>query len=197
MAVAPRDSRADLRIARPRGQLRVSATDDFAPGVRGFVQRWASACDGPGHHRGARALTKPNTLRYPIEKLTLSPRWRGALRLTGILGRDEIPLIGTLPPEYNGLIDGLYQSEQLPPCVGNCPANVDARGQSYFLAEDQSAEAYELVRDAQHHARAFSAGSATTRARPRARATTTTSRSPSARFTASPTSATRRSAKSA
>ena len=31
--------------------------------------------------------------------------------------------------------------------MGNCPANVDARGQSYFLAEEKVAEAYELVRD--------------------------------------------------
>ena len=31
--------------------------------------------------------------------------------------------------------------------MGNCPANVDARGQSFFLADDKAAEAYELVRD--------------------------------------------------
>lgn len=92
-------------------------------------------------------MGKPETLRYPFEKLTLSPRWRGALRLTGILGRDEIPVIRGAFDEYNGVVERLYQSQHLPPCVGNCPANVDARGQAYYLAEDKTAEAYELVRE--------------------------------------------------
>ncbi|HEY5540909.1 MAG TPA: FAD-dependent oxidoreductase [Coriobacteriia bacterium] len=121
-------------------------TDEYAPGVRGFFQRWKSVFAGMAI-TGKRATGKVETLRYPFEKLTLSPRWRGALRLKGILGRDDIPTIRSVPQEYNGLIDRLYTENHLPPCVGNCPANVDARGQSYFLAEDKVAEAYELVRD--------------------------------------------------
>lgn len=147
MAVEPKETRTDpLSRTSTVERVRVSATDDYAPGVRGFFQRWASAWTGLTI-TGRRAFTKPLTVRYPDEKLTLSPRWRGPLRLTGILGRDDIPTIQTLPPDYNSHIDELYTAEKLPPCVGNCPANVDARGQAYFLAENNIAEAYELVRE--------------------------------------------------
>lgn len=126
--------------------MKISVTNDFAPGIKGFFERWASMFTGLGI-TARRSGIKAKTLRYPLERLTLSPRWRGALRLTGILGRDDIPAIESLPPEYNSLIDDLYRADRLPPCVGNCPANVDARGQAYFLAEDRVAEAYELVRE--------------------------------------------------
>jgi NADPH-dependent glutamate synthase beta subunit-like oxidoreductase len=127
-------------------RLKVSVTDEFSPGVRGFFERWASIFTGLGV-TARRATPKPSTLRYPFEKLTMSPRWRGALRLTGVLGVDDIPEISALAPEYNALIEELYHLDHLPPCVGNCPANVDARGQAYYLADDKPAEAYELVRD--------------------------------------------------
>jgi NADPH-dependent glutamate synthase beta subunit-like oxidoreductase len=127
-------------------RLKVSVTDDYSPGVRGFFERWASVFTGLGI-TARRATIKPTTLRYPIEKLTMTPRWRGALRLTGILGRDDIPALEAAPDEYNAFVDDLNKSGHLPPCMGNCPANVDARGQSYYLAEDKIAEAYELVRD--------------------------------------------------
>ncbi len=126
--------------------LNVSVTNDFAPGVRGFFERWSSMFTGMAI-TGKRMGVKPTTLRYPEERLTLSPRWRGALRLTGILGRDDIPTIASAPPVYNAVIDELYKTDNLPPCVGNCPANVDARGQAYHLADDRVAEAYELVRE--------------------------------------------------
>ena len=141
------DSRNDPVDRTPTEvRLSVSATDDFAPGVRGFFQRWASAWTGLSI-TGRRSFTPPKTLRYPAEKLTLSPRWRGPLRLTGILGRDDIPTIEALPSEYNALVESMYKADTLPPCAGNCPANVDARGQSYYLAEGRVGEAYELVRD--------------------------------------------------
>ena len=128
-------------------RLRVSVSNEYSRGVRGFLERWKSVFSGLAI-TGRRATTvKPQTVRYPFEKITLSPRWRGALRLTGILGRDDIPVISAMPQAYNGLIDRLYAEDHLPPCVGNCPANVDARGQSYFLAEEKIAEAYELVRE--------------------------------------------------
>jgi len=126
--------------------ITVSVTDDFSPGVTGFIQRWRSLLVGYGI-TGRRALEPATTLRYPHEKVTISPRWRGALRLRGILGRDEIGLLKASPPVYNDLIDELYSADRLPPCVGNCPANVDARGQGYLLAEGRAAEAYELVRE--------------------------------------------------
>ena len=127
-------------------RLKVSATDEYSPGVRGFLERWKSLFAGMAI-TAKRAVSTPKTLRYPIEKLTLSPRWRGPLRLTGILGRDEIPTIESLPQVYNELIEDLYKAEHLPPCVGNCPANVDARAQAFYLAENRPAEAYELVRE--------------------------------------------------
>lgn len=125
--------------------IAVSVTDDFSSGVRGFVERWRSVATGLGI-TGRRAMTKPETLRYPAEKITLSPRWRGALRLSGVLGRESVPLVQGPAKEYNALIEGLHDAERLPPCVGNCPANVDARGQSYLLADDDAVGAYELVR---------------------------------------------------
>ncbi|MEN6430651.1 MAG: FAD-dependent oxidoreductase, partial [Coriobacteriales bacterium] len=93
------------------------------------------------------AFGKPVTIRYPTERSVLSPRWRGALKLRGVLGKDEVKLVRTVAPEYNRALQELYEADRLPPCVGNCPANVDARGQNYLIADDRVAEAYELVRD--------------------------------------------------
>ncbi len=126
--------------------LTIDVSNDFSEGVAGFFERWKSLLTGLGI-TGRHALQPVTTLRYPREKLTLSPRWRGALRLRGVLGRDEISIISELPTDYNLLIEELYRDERLPPCVGNCPANVDARGQGYFLGEGKAPEAYELVRD--------------------------------------------------
>lgn len=126
-------------------RLAVKVTDEYSPGIKGFVERWASLVTGLAI-TARKSTIKPDTLRYPLEKLTLSPRWRGPLRLTGVLGRDEIGAIEAPVTEYNAHIEELLRTDHLPPCVGNCPANVDARGQSYFLAEDMPGEAYELVR---------------------------------------------------
>jgi len=147
MAVKPTVARV-LAPDRTSTEVRVSvsATNEFSDGVRGFFERWSSLLTGM-RITAKRAMEPHTTLNYPAEKIELSPRWRGALRLTGILGKDDIPTIESLPPDYNGLIDNLNRIEQLPPCVGNCPANVDARGQAYHLAEDRVGEAYELVRD--------------------------------------------------
>jgi NADPH-dependent glutamate synthase beta subunit-like oxidoreductase len=92
-------------------------------------------------------MRRPVTVRYPEVRVEISARWRGALRLRGVLGRDEIPLLQSAPPEYNELIDGIYRAERLAPCIGNCPANVDARGQAFLIADNHVGEAYELVRE--------------------------------------------------
>lgn len=126
-------------------RVSVSATDDYSPGLAGFIERWKSAFTGL-RITSMKAAEKPTTLRYPAEKLELSPRWRGALRLTGVLGKDEIPLIKAEAPEYNALVEDLLGKDHLPPCVGNCPANVDARAQSFYLADDNPGDAYEIVR---------------------------------------------------
>ncbi|MDY0088108.1 MAG: hypothetical protein RBS78_06150, partial [Coriobacteriia bacterium] len=78
----------------------VNVTNDFPGGAAGFFARWRSLLTGLGI-TGRRALGPATTLRYPHEKVALSPRWRGALHLRGILGVDEIPMIETAPPQYN------------------------------------------------------------------------------------------------
>ncbi len=123
----------------------VSVSNDFSPGVRGFVEKWRSLLVGM-RITGGRAVGSPTTLEYPFKKFVVSPRWRGALRLRGILGRDEIPVFEGASSTYNDLIDEAWRTDRLPPCVGNCPANVDARGQNFLMAEDRAVEAYELVR---------------------------------------------------
>lgn len=126
--------------------IHINVSDQDRGGVQGFVDSWKSMLTGM-RITGMRAMGPDKTLRYPEVKIELSPRWRGALYLRGLLGRDEIPLITGASTEYNAVIEGLHTEDRLPPCVGNCPANVDARGQSYYLAEGMSAEAYELVRE--------------------------------------------------
>ncbi|HEX9093056.1 MAG TPA: FAD-dependent oxidoreductase [Coriobacteriia bacterium] len=124
-----------------------SVTTDQVRGARGFVQAWASIATGLGITARKATTEKPHTLRYPFEKVQLSPRWRGALRLRGALGRDEVPVLRSAAGVYNEVIEGLYKVDRLPPCVGNCPANVDARSQNALIAEDRAADAYELVRE--------------------------------------------------
>ncbi len=126
--------------------MAVNATNDYPSGAAGIFARVRSLLTGLTI-TGRQALRPVGTVRYPREKVVLSPRWRGALRLRGVLGRDEISVLSAGPPAYNALIDGLYRENRLPACVGNCPANVDARGQGYLLGEGKPSEAYELVRE--------------------------------------------------
>ncbi len=130
----------EVRVTRT-----ITVSDDYAPGVRGFGQKWRSLLTGMAI-TGRKSVGRPTTLKYPFEKFAVSPRWRGALRLQGVLGRDDVPLLQASPPEYNASIDEAWRAERLAPCVGNCPANVDARGQNFLMAEDRTTEAYELVR---------------------------------------------------
>ncbi|MHB1340340.1 MAG: FAD-dependent oxidoreductase [Coriobacteriia bacterium] len=127
-------------------QTPTSVSDESPRGLKGFFTGARSIATGLGITARV-SMTKPKTIRYPAEKWTVSPRWRGALRLRGVLGHDEIPLISEPSAAYNAVIEDLYSAERLPPCVGNCPANVDARGQGFLIAEDRIPEAYELVRD--------------------------------------------------
>lgn len=125
--------------------IAVSVTDEEPHGVRGVLDGLKSLGVGLSI-TGRRALSRPRTVRYPFERVELPSRWRGALHLTGLLGRDPVPLITGDADGYNALIESLYRGERLPPCVGTCPANVDARGQAYLLADDDAVGAYELVR---------------------------------------------------
>lgn len=135
-----------MAVIREDIQTPASVSDEYSSGAKGFIEKVRSLVTGLGIT--ARISTeKPTTIRYPAEKWTVSPRWRGPLRLRGVLGNDEIPLIRDASTAYNAIIEDLYTAERLPPCVGNCPANVDARGQGFLIAEDRIPEAYELVRD--------------------------------------------------
>lgn len=115
-------------------------------GLDAFVSGWRSMVTGLGI-TARRSMETPKTLRYPFVKLTMNPRWRGALRLRGVLGREDVALVSARPPHHNELIASLLAAERLAPCMGTCPANVDARGQNYLIADGRVAEAYELVRE--------------------------------------------------
>jgi len=147
MAVEPigKGSTSERVTNRSAVPISVNVSDEFSPGIAGFIERWKSLSTGLGI-TAKRSIPPANTLRYPTVKLEMTPRWRGALVLRGALGRDEIPILEDPSPVYNAQIDALYRKERLAPCVGNCPANVDARGQNYFIAENRHIEAYELVR---------------------------------------------------
>jgi len=134
-----------MAVERNRFKVPPTVSDESATGVKGFFEGARSLLTGLGITAKA-STTKPITVRYPAEKLTLTNRWRGTLHLTGALGRDEIEIVSAPPHEYNALIDRLYREGKLSPCEGNCPANVDPRGQAYLIAEDRVPEAYELVR---------------------------------------------------
>ncbi|MDZ4654673.1 MAG: FAD-dependent oxidoreductase [Coriobacteriia bacterium] len=135
-----------MAVERDRLKVPETVSDEYSPGVKGIFEGARSLLTGLGIT--ARASRRaPVTVRYPAEKLAISNRWRGPLYLRGALGRDAIDLISAPPDEYNGVVDGLYREDRLSPCMGNCPANVDARGQSFLVAEDRAPEAYELVRE--------------------------------------------------
>lgn len=71
---------------------------------------------------------KKITLNYPFVKYEMTPRFRGALQLKGMLGETK-----ACPP-----------SNVMPPCMSRCPANVDARGYLNLVAKGRYREAYEL-----------------------------------------------------
>ncbi len=153
MAVKPTPVADDRRehigapVATPtQVPISVSVADEFPPGIAGFAAKAISLVTGLGI-TARRAIAPPKTLSYPKEKYPISPRWRGPLVLRGVLGREGIDLIDSPSVDYNATIDALHSEQRLAPCVGNCPANVDARGQNYLMADGHHIAAYELVRD--------------------------------------------------
>ncbi len=134
-------------VSRPdaeSGVLNVSGTPKR--GLDAFLSAWRSIFAGLSI-TARRSLEKPQTLRYPFVKMTMNPRWRGALRLRGVLGFDDVALISAEPTHHNEAIASLLAIDRLAPCMGTCPSNVDARGQNYLIADGKVAEAYELVRE--------------------------------------------------
>ena len=135
-----------MAVNREPTRTPASVTDEYSPGLRGLIEAGQSLLTGI-RITAAAARRHPVTVRYPAEKLIVSDRWRGALRLRGVLGRDDIAPISSTPEGYLPQIAALHAADRLPPCVGNCPANVDARGQAALLADGRVIEAYGLVRE--------------------------------------------------
>ena len=100
-----------------------------------------------GHARTLKQMVSPPvTHMYPDEPAELSPRWRGPLRLRGVMDDQRPPVTDAPPLAFNDLMTALHDEQRVAPCMGGCPANVDARGQNALVAEGRYAEAYDLVR---------------------------------------------------
>lgn len=76
------------------------------------------------------------TYNYPIKIKEVFSRWRGKVRVRAF---------NTLETIYNRS-ENMYRSFNLPPCVGGCPANVDARGYVVLAGEGKFIEALNIER---------------------------------------------------
>src|SRR5665648_8951 len=100
-----------------------------------------------GHMETLKQMVSPPVTRmYPKEPAQLSPRWRGPLRLRGVMDHEPPPVTDAEPLEFNDLMTELHEQRRIAPCQGGCPANVDARGQNALVAAGRYIEAYNLVR---------------------------------------------------
>lgn len=106
---------------------------------------WVSLAKGS--YETLRELFRPAvTRRYPQDPAEISPRWRGPLRLRGVMDEQPPPVTDAPPEDFNPLMQELHAEKRVAPCMGGCPANVDARGQNALVAAGRAAEAYEVVR---------------------------------------------------
>src|SRR5665811_1579985 len=110
-----------------------------------LIKPWVSLAKGSSETL-KEFFRPPVTRRYPEEPADLSSRWRGPLRLRGIMDDQPPPVTDATPEEFNGLMQELHATNKVAPCMGGCPANVDARGQNALAAAGRAAEAYDLVR---------------------------------------------------
>ena len=110
-----------------------------------LIKPWVSLAKGTSETL-KEFFRPPVTRRYPEEPADLSSRWRGPLRLRGIMDDQPPPVTDATPEEFNGLMQELHATNKVAPCMGGCPANVDARGQNALAAAGRAAEAYDLVR---------------------------------------------------
>ncbi len=100
-----------------------------------------------GHMETLKQMVSPPVTRmYPKEPAQLSPRWRGPLRLRGVMDHEPPPVTDAEPLGFNDLMTELHEQRRIAPCQGGCPANVDARGQNALVAAGRYIEAYNLVR---------------------------------------------------
>ncbi|MCL5942309.1 MAG: NAD(P)-binding protein, partial [Actinobacteria bacterium] len=110
-----------------------------------LLKPWLSIAKG-GVQTFRQMVSPPTTILYPYEPAPLSPRWRGPLRLRGVMDDQQPPVTDAPPLEFNDLMNELHEQRKIAPCQGGCPANVDARGQNALVAAGRTIEAYNLVR---------------------------------------------------
>lgn len=110
-----------------------------------LVKPWVGIAKGHAETM-KRMVSPPVTRMYPHEPAQLSPRWRGPLRLRGVMDAEPPPITDAPPLEFNDLMTELHEEQRIAPCQGGCPANVDARGQNALVAAGRYIEAYNIVR---------------------------------------------------
>ncbi len=110
-----------------------------------LIRPWVAIAKG-GIETFKQMVSPPITIQYPTEPATLAPRWRGPLRLRGVMDDEPPPVTDAGPLEFNDLMTDLHDQSRIAPCQGGCPANVDARGQNALVAAGRDIEAYNIVR---------------------------------------------------
>ncbi|GAB4250865.1 MAG: hypothetical protein Kow00129_11710 [Thermoleophilia bacterium] len=110
-----------------------------------IIRPWVSIVKGTGET--LRRMVRPaETLQYPYEPSRVDARWRGPLRFRGVMDDQEPPVTDAGPLEFNDLLNELHDQQKVAPCIGGCPANVDARGQNALVAAGREVEAYQITR---------------------------------------------------
>jgi len=110
-----------------------------------LLKPWVSFAKG-GAQTFRQMLTPSITRMYPHEPAEVHYRWRGPLRLRGVMDELPPPVTDAPPLEFNALMTELHDQSRVAPCMGGCPANVDARGQNALAATGREVEAYDVVR---------------------------------------------------
>ncbi len=110
-----------------------------------LIRPWVSIAKGSAA-TFKQMVSPPTTIIYPYEPARPEPRWRGPLRLRGVMDLEPPPVTDAGPLEFNDLMTGLHDEQRIAPCQGGCPANVDARGQNALVAAGRALEAYNIVR---------------------------------------------------
>src|SRR5665811_2540307 len=72
-----------------------------------LIKPWVSLAKGSSETL-KEFFRPPVTRRYPEEPADLSSRWRGPLRLRGIMDDQPPPVTDATPEEFNGLMQELH-----------------------------------------------------------------------------------------
>ncbi|MCL6472660.1 MAG: FAD-dependent oxidoreductase [Firmicutes bacterium] len=112
-----------------------------------FIDAWKSIFIG--HSITGKRLRAPRVTEfYPFEKPELAERFRGAPMLKGVM--TETTEAEKFPNKlglFNKTITEKNEAGELPPCVYECPAHVDARGYVELIAKGRFKESLDLIRE--------------------------------------------------